>query len=68
MINIGATVRRRDSSHEMRDDKLSDGFGGNCSGDVHENGMNDRKLGNSFEDGMRFNCWRIANIRKCRVT
>ena len=68
MMSIGVAVRRRDAHHEARDDMLNDGLGGNWRGDARENGMNDRKFGKSFGDLMRFNCWRIANIRKCKVT
>jgi hypothetical protein len=68
MMSIGVTVRRRDPPQKARDEMLSDGLGGNWSGDAREKGINDSKLGRSLEDGMRFSCCRIANIRKCRVT
>jgi hypothetical protein len=67
MMSIGAAVRRRDAPQNARDERLSDGLGGNWRGDACENGMNDRKLGKSLEDETRFSCWRIANILKCRA-
>jgi hypothetical protein len=43
---------------------VRDGLGGNWRGDMELNGMNDRRFGTKYDDGIRFSCCRIANRRK----
>jgi hypothetical protein len=67
IIRIGAAVTTIDDPQEINEAELRDGFGGSCRGEAAVNGMNELRLGNKRELGMRCSCCIIANIRKCRV-
>ncbi len=65
--SIGPMVRSNAEPQCTIELIFKDGGGGTLRGDEAENGINDARLGSRREDGIRFSCWRIANIRKWRV-
>ena len=67
MMRRGAAVLNKLAPKPRTDVTFQLNGGGLVSGELSENGMNDFKLGNSFEDGIKFSCCRVANKRKCNV-
>ena len=67
IMKIGAAVLSREDPQLNNEAALKDGDGGSWRGEASVNGTKDPRLGNRRELGIRCNCCKMANIRKCRV-